>query len=137
MTIPYRIVKIENTQFAFFPDKFVVSDRVKVDVAFNFAPNKDISMIRCTSIIHYTQNDNLLLVLEMATYFEIAQVGIDNIKKDGKVPVDFLRYMGTIAIGTARGVIHAKTEGSVMNPIVLPPINLVEIIREDLKVERE
>jgi hypothetical protein len=137
MTIPYRIVKIENTQFAFFPDKFIVSDRVKVDVAFNFAPSKDLSMIRCTSIIHYTQNDNLLLVLELATYFEIAQVGIDNIKKDGKVPVDFLRYMGTIAIGTARGVIHAKTEGSVMNPVVLPPINLVEIIREDLKVEGE
>ena len=28
-----------------------------------------------------------------------------------------------------RGVIHAKTEGSVMNPVVLPPINLVEIIK--------
>ena len=77
-----------------------------------------------------------MLILEMNTYFLIAPEGIEEIKKNGSVPVDFLRYMGTIAVGTARGIVHAKTEGTVLNAIVLPPINLVEAIKEDLVVEQ-
>ena len=40
--------------------------------------------------------------------------------------------MGSISVGTLRGIIHTKTEGTVLNTIVLPPINLDEIINKDL-----
>ena len=45
--------------------------------------------------------------------------------------VDFLRYLATIATGTVRGIIHTKTENTVLNSVVVPPINLVEAIKED------
>lgn len=44
---------------------------------------------------------------------------------------DILRYLATIATGTVRGIIHAKTENTVLNSVVVPPINLVEAIKED------
>lgn len=75
------------------------------------------------------------MVLELTAYFGIAPEGVAEIQKKSLVPVDFLRYMGTIVVGTARGIIHAKTEGTVLNSVVLPPINLVEIIKEDLVVK--
>ena len=58
-------------------------------------------------------------------------------KKDKSwiIPVDFLRYMGTIVVGTARGVLHTKTEGTVLNAYVLPPINVMELVKEDLAVK--
>ncbi len=31
-----------------------------------------------------------------------------------------------------RGVIHAKTEGTILNPVVIPPINLEEMVKNDL-----
>ena len=43
--------------------------------------------------------------------------------------------MGTIVVGAARGIIHAKTEGTILNSVILPPINLVEIIKDDLVLE--
>ena len=43
--------------------------------------------------------------------------------------------MATIVVGTVRGIIHAKTEGTVLNAIVLPPINLTEIIKDDILIE--
>ena len=76
------------------------------------------------------------MILELIAYFAIAPEGIAEIQSKGSVPVDFLRYMGTIAVGAARGIIHAKTEGTVLNSIVLPPINLVEIIKDDLVIEK-
>ena len=75
------------------------------------------------------------MVLEMGAIFAIAPEGVSEIKAKGTVPVDFLRYMGTIVVGAARGIIHTKTEGTVLNSVILPPINLVEIIKEDLVLE--
>ena len=48
--------------------------------------------------------------------------------------VDWLRYMATIAVGAARGEIHARAEieKSDLSEIILPPINLVEIIKESI-----
>ena len=59
---------------------------------------------------------------------------IEELSKEGRVPVEFLRYMATIVTGTARGIIHAKTENTVLNATVLPPINLVEGIKNDLVI---
>ena len=134
MTIPYRIARIETRQFALFPDKFSLADKVEVQSSYEFAVSEDIQSVRCRSLFHYVQEDQLLMVMEVFTYFAIAQEGIEEIKKKGSIPVDFLRYMGTIAVGTARGIIHAKTEGTTLNAVVLPPINLVEIIKDDLVV---
>lgn len=136
MTIPYKIARIETRQFAFFPDLLKNTEGAGVSSTFDFSMSADLSTSRCHSTFHYLQGDNTLLILEMNTYFLIAPEGIEEIKKNGSVPVDFLRYMGTIAVGTARGIVHAKTEGTVLNAIVLPPINLVEAIKEDLVVEQ-
>lgn len=134
MTIPYQIIRIETKQFAVFPEKFINTERVLVKSSYGFSPSEDLQTIGCRSVFNYIQNENLLLVTELLTFFALAPEGVEEIKKKGVIPVDFLRYMATIAVGAARGVIHTKTEGTVLNSIVLPPINLVEIIKQDLDI---
>ena len=134
MTIPYQIIRIETKQFAVFPEKFINTERVLVKSSYGFSPSEDLQTIGCRSVFNYIQNENLLLVTELLTVFALAPEGVEEIKKKGIIPVDFLRYMATIAVGAARGVIHTKTEGTVLNSIVLPPINLVEIIKQDLDI---
>lgn len=134
MTIPYKIARLETKQFAIFPEQFKNAEVVGVKSSYEFSFSTDMTSIRCRSFFHYLQGDHVLMILEMGAIFDIAPDGVSEIRTNGSVPVDFLRYMGTIVVGAARGIIHAKTEGTVLNSVVLPPINLVEIIKDDLVI---
>ena len=48
---------------------------------------------------------------------------------------EFLRYLATISVGTARGIQHAKTQGTILNALVIPPINLMNMNIQDLVLE--
>lgn len=136
-TIPYKISKIETSQFAIFPDNFVLNSNVAIESTSSFNVRDDLSQVRNTFSIKFLQNDKLVLTMEIKCYFDIKPEAFDLIKKEGVIPVNFLRYMSTITVGTARGVISAKTEGSVLNSIVLPPINLVDLIKEDMVLSKK
>ena len=133
-SIAYRITRIETLQFAIFPDAFQSGPDVRIDTNFEYNVRSDIGQIRNVLKISYVQNDKLLLVAELACYFDIAPEGAQLIKAQGKVPVDFLRFLGSVSVGTIRGLIHAKTEGTVLNPIILPPVNLEDMIKNDMEL---
>ncbi len=135
MTIPYRIERIETVQFAAFPESNVVGQDIAINTTVGFSIKSDLSNIRNTLKINYVQGEKLLLIVEINCYFAIDKEGVEAIKEKGNVPVDFLRYMGTISVGIARGVIHVKTEGTTLNAVVLPPINLVEMIKTDFVLQ--
>lgn len=134
-SIPYRISHIETIQFAIFPDNFVNGQEVMVNTNCGYNVRSDLNQVRNVISVNYIQDEKLLLVVQLACYYDIAPEGFEAIKKEGKIPVDFLRYMGSISVGTMRGVIHAKTEGTVLNPVVMPPINLEDMIKNDLLIE--
>ncbi|RGN41932.1 MULTISPECIES: hypothetical protein [unclassified Bacteroides] len=139
MVIPYKISHIETKQFAVFPDVLVYGETIGTSVDFSFTVNTDRTGIRAVGTFKYEQKQNLLLILELACYFDISPEGWDKVKEDNKwvIPVDFLRYMATIVVGAARGIIHIKTEGTVLNTVVLPPINLQEGINDDYVIEKK
>ncbi|MBO4817229.1 MAG: hypothetical protein J5498_02960 [Bacteroidales bacterium] len=136
-SIPYRISHVETIQFAIFPENFTNGQEVMVNTDCGYNVRTDLHQVRNIISVNYVQNEKLLLVVQLACYYDIAPDGFEAIKKDGKIPVDFLRYMGSISVGTIRGVIHAKTEGTVLNPVVLPPINLEEMIKSDLLIKEQ
>lgn len=131
MMIPFRIRQIKTQQFAMFPDLLVNGKEVTVDSEFSFGVNTEVKNILCVTKLSYRQDENLLLTTEVHCIFDIREDGVNQLKEQGRVVVDFLRYLATIAIGTVRGIIHTKTENTVLNPVVVPPINLVEAIKED------
>lgn len=114
-----------------FPDLIINGKDVTISSEFNFGVNKDISDIFCLTKISYLQEEKLLLIAEVICFFSINEEGSKQIVEHGRIDVDFLRYLATIATGTVRGIIHTKTENTALNPIVLPPINLVEAIKDD------
>ncbi len=135
MNIPYRISEIKTTQFAIFPEKVQNGKVMNIRTDFSYGINKTHNSVRCVCKISYLQEEQLLMVMEVQCLFEVAPEGIAQIEKDKKISVDFLRYIATIVVGTARGIIHARTENTVLNPFVLPPINLIDLIKEDLVIE--
>lgn len=132
MNIPYRIKQIVTKQFAYFPEKFVNGKGIELNVGFDFKVHADLKNIMCISKFSYSQEENLLMTTEIECIFDISSEGFQQLQKEKKVSASFLQYLATIATGTARGIIHSRTEGTVINSIVLPPINLTTIIKEDL-----
>ena len=130
--IHYVISHIETKQFAMFPDLYVNGKETMVNTAVQFRVVSDYSRIRNITKFSYYQDNNLLLVLELICDFEINPEATEDIKKDGKIDMNFLRYIASISVGTARGVIHSETKGSVLNPVILPPIDLTKLITGDM-----
>lgn len=114
-----------------FPDMIINGKDVTIKSEFNFGVSKDISDIFCLTKISYLQEEKLLLIVEVICFFSINEEGSKQIVEQSRIDVGFLRYLATIATGTVRGIIHTKTENTALSPIVLPPINLVEAIKDD------
>lgn len=131
MNIPFRIRQIKTQQFAMFPDLLVNGEEVTVESEFGFGVNNEVTDIRCVAKVSYFQGEKLLLTTEVHCFFEVSSEGSQEIAKQGRIEVGFLRYLATISTGTVRGIIHTKTENTALNVVVLPPINLVEAIKED------
>lgn len=134
MNISYKISSLKTSQFVIFPEKYTNGEEVAVSAYFQFLHKNDCSHIICLATIEYCQGDNLLMKSVLENGFDIDATAAKQILDSKAIPVSFLRYMATIAVGAMRGIIHSKTEGTVLNPIVLPPINLVDIIKEDAKI---
>ena len=120
-TIPFRIVGIETSDFFFKKD--VVLDGGKVDVTtnFKFAVNKEAKLVKC--IIDYTY---------------VRQGFGEMIRENRFVIEPFLsQYLATINVGAARGELHARCElnNSPLAKVILPPINLVEALSNDVVIE--
>jgi len=137
MEIPYRIVQIVTSKFEQHSDSLEIGPDIQVNSGYNFAVNDDAHRVRCESVYKYLQNDVELLDLILVCIFEVESNAFNALKNENEItiPVEFMRYMATICVGTARGIIHARTESTPLSNIVLPPINLVEIIKEPLVVK--
>lgn len=133
--IPYRIVEIIVNDFNVQSDENLDKNiEINVSTEFSYAVNIPAHRVRCFSKYIYTQDEKEVLAFDLTCTFEVREDAFDSFIKDDKLTldVDWLRYMATIAVGAARGEIHARAEieKSDLSEVILPPINLVEIIKE-------
>lgn len=133
-TIPFRIFKIDNDPIELHAD---LADHDLSDVEFGFqvAFNGDLAagIVGCRTNYLFRQKDQIVSSLTVYCYFTM---DTDYLKKEIRdnaliLPKEFLRYLATISVGTARGIQHAKTQGTILNSLVIPPINLMELDIQD------
>ena len=134
MTIPYKITSVQTPQFAVFPNKYSQGTKTEIQIDFGFLVNRDSLDVACLADIYYSQNNETVLYTQVKCGFSIEDESATALKKSDKMPVDFLRYLATITVGAARGIIAAKTEHTPLYAEVLPPINLVDTIKDDITI---
>lgn len=133
--IAYRIVQVAVEDFKMQPQQLDEKDELGINTSFSFQANFDLKCIRCLSSYVFTKCENKLIELTLSCVFSIEPSTFESLYDESKthltVKAYFCRYMATIAVGAARGAIAAKTQGSVFEAVVLPPINLMETIKQD------
>lgn len=133
--ILFHLQRIVTEQFAIIPEYLKDSGEVKINVAFRFGSIKSQKMIAVLAKCTFEMEEKAFIILECNCQFKIEENWWEqHSNTDGSItfPRAFIIYIGTIAVGTLRGVLHSKTENTPYNNFVLTAVNVDSILTEDV-----
>lgn len=135
-SIPFKIIAVNVTDFKYTERKFDLT-QLHLKMSFGFAVSRSGRTIKCTCDLVYEYNGIDIVHINLNCEFEIEKTAFNKMldsKEAIIIKKDFLQYIATITVGTARGEIHGRLDmnGSELKKLILPPINLTKILSEDL-----
>jgi len=137
LKIGFALHSIRTEQFATIEDSFDREGEINLSTGLNFAFEKDLKMIAVFTKFEFESNAKPFLIVETSCHFNINpdawQMFGNEDTGNVVIPKNFMQHLTMIAIGTARGVLHAKTENTEFNSLILPTINATELVQEDVE----
>lgn len=127
--------KISVLQFAILGK--TCEDSYNVETLTEFKNTIDGSAIAATMFFSFVGKSEKAIILQVMCEFSIHPDDLKSLTADGKItiPKSTLEHFLVHTVGTARGILHCKTEGTVFNSIILPPINVTNIVNSDIIIE--
>lgn len=140
MEIKYNFDDIRQNQFAVFPDKLEDNSKLELSAQFEVSSNltihSDISNLRCIVHLELKQKKDVILLIEVETYFSLTKDSWEKISDNTyKLPADFIRHLALLSFSTVRGIVYSKTQDSESRKIILPSIDVNQIVKNDYIIE--
>jgi hypothetical protein len=138
--IGFTLKQILTHQFAIIDDVFKTDEKVNFAFELNFATNAEERMLRVGTRMRFEQKQIPFLLLESSCSFQIKEedwkaLFVENECNKIILPKDFAIHLTMLSVGTARGILHAKTENTDFNKYFVPTIDLTKLIKEDAILE--
>jgi len=131
----FQLAKISTNEFAILEDAFKGKAEVKINTNSKFGVDFNERVIACILEFQYLEGESVFIVLKMTSFYRMNDTLWNQIynsdKKELVISKDLQMHLAVLSIGTARGIIHAKTEGTKFNQLPLPTINVTELIKKD------
>ena len=86
----------------------------------------------------FIHNNQPIVVLSIVCNFDVEEKSWnENIISFKKIilPRHFLEHLCVITVGTARGVLHSKTENTTFNKYIIPTLNVSNLVEKDVVFE--
>lgn len=133
--IGFALSKITTEQFAAIEDNLLTDSNIQIKVNFRFAADDKRKLIGVFTGFTYESEQKQFLIIEAGCHFAIKpdswNTMMDSEKNILSVSKSILQHMAMLTVGTARGILHAKTENTPFNKYNLPTINLEQMINKD------
>ena len=138
--ITFGLRSITTEQFAIIESAFDKStDNVELSNSLRFGFNIEKRIVSAFLSVNFSQDKGPFLILEIGCYFEIIKEHWDNLynaeSSEIKLPMDIARHLVVLAMGTLRGVLHAKVENTSFNMFILPTINVTELVKQAIIIK--
>lgn len=138
--ISFILRKITTQQFAIIESAFdSTKDNIEMENNVRFGFNLEKRIITALLSVNYKQDKGPFLLLEIGCHFEIIEEHWKNLYRSEeheiKIPIAVARHLVVLAMGTLRGVLHAKTENTPFNIFFLPTINVTDLVKEDVVIK--
>lgn len=132
--IQFSIVKVSTEQFAIIEEAWQEKARINLNTSFRFAIDRSARLVAAFCQFKFEQKGIPFLKVEVSNHFQIEPDSWKKFLRDDittLIPKGFMIHLSMITVGTARGVLHTKTEGTRFNEYILPTINVIEMIKDD------
>jgi len=137
--IGFRLASIRTNEFATVEDVNAGEDKISIKTGVGVRMSIEKCVIFVDTKFTFIYDNCPFIILNSECIFIVDDNHFKSFKNDSDdsyvIPKDFITHLAVIAVGTARGILHSKTENTEYNKYLLPTINLTKIIKEDLVVK--
>jgi hypothetical protein len=131
----FALQGIKTEQFALLEANCNLKKEAELATEIQFKLDQTNKQIGVFLGFEFLQRKKVFLKIVVSCHFKIQEESWNTniILKENKliVPKDLLAHLAMITVGTSRGILFAKTEGTVFAKFIIPTINVAEMIPED------
>lgn len=140
-TINFRLVRLSTDQFGILRDMYEPDAPIGVNTQLAFGAGEKEEIVVVSASFRFESNNKTapFIIVETKVYFQLKPESwkcmYDEETNELVLEKGFARHLSVIVVGTSRGILHSRTEGTDLNHVVLPLTNVEEIIKEDVIIK--
>lgn len=139
--IPFALKGIRTLEFAMIKE-FYSENKSNIEFGINAEfgiKSLEDYEIMCAPEVAFLQEGKPFIKIKSACYFsvkpEVWNEFINNENQSIIFPKGFTDHLLMLSVGTLRGILHAKTEGTIFNNFILPTINVTTLSEGDIELK--
>ena len=134
--ISFNLDGIKTEQFAILEENYSEKKKsVDFGTGIQFMIDSESKFIGCIVRISFDQGKKSFLKIDVSCHFKIEDVSWNTLVNSKQqtlvIPKGFLAHLAMITVGTLRGILFAKTEGTIFNKFIIPTIDVASMIEKD------
>lgn len=137
--IGFEFLGIKTEQFAVFEENFNSKKDINLNTGLQFKLDHSNKQIGVFLELSFQQQKKPFIKIQVSCHFHIVEDSWSAFIHENEakiiIPKGFLEHIAVITVGTTRGILHAKTEGTQFSNYFVPLINLTEMIKDDAVFE--
>ena len=137
-TVGFHLTRVTTEQFAILPESYDTDNHeTNLGIGLNFGVDTSKKAVAVFFKVQFEQKMGPFLIVEIANHFQIEDSAWTSFTSEENkivIPKGFATHLLVLTIGTARGVLHSKTEKTDFNHFLLPTINASELIQKDVEL---
>ena len=139
-SIKFRLVRLSTDQFGVLNEMYKPDAPVGVYTKLSFGAQEREKIVAVSASFRFKSDENQapFIILETKGFFHIKpeswECMYDAEANTLSLEKGFARHLGVIVVGTSRGILHTRTEGTDLNHVILPLINVEAILNEDVTI---
>lgn len=139
--IDFSLLGIKTEQFALEEENYSSKGKTALSTALQFKFEPSDMQIGVFSTFKFLQSKKIFIKIEVSCHFKVEDKSWNTFIQldDSKlvIPKDFLAHLAMITVGTTRGVLFSKTEGTIFSKHIIPTIDVINKIDEDASFDLE
>lgn len=131
--IEFNIKSIKTEQFALFEENHLDKGKINLETHLSYGLNTVERDVIISIKFTFEMKKKPFITIQVNCNFEIGQNSFNDLIVDNKIiaPNWFIAHLAMITVGTSRGILHSKTEGTIFNKYIIPTLNVAQMIPED------
>ena len=131
--VRFSIVRLQTEQFAIIPESYQENAQIEINHELSFGIDKTNQTVFVRKTARYLHPGSPpFMLITVVCYFRIEDDSWNSLNVENtaqiELPQNFAIHLAITTVGTMRGVLHTKTEQTLFNQFILPPVNTLDLV---------